>query len=118
MGADHGSTGFGCDVGHGHVFADANIADIGDHIPGILCHRVVHGALEIRAGAIVVDTQTSADVDDPHGESHFFELAVKAGRLHHGIFDGEDIGDLRANVEVEQSQTAGESGFLQLFGGE
>ena len=115
---DDGATGLADDVGHGDTGLGADVADIGDHVAGVFLHRVVHGALKVRPGAIVVDAETAADVEVAHGEAHFVELAIEAGRFDDGVLDRDDVRHLGADVEVHEAQAGLEFGGAELFAGE
>ena len=88
---DHRAARLADDVGHGHPGGVADLADVEDDVAGVLLQRVVHRALEVGAGAVVVDAEAPADVEVAHGEAHLGQLAVEAGRLDDGVLDRDDV---------------------------
>src|SRR5581483_7603159 len=57
------------------------------------------------------------DVEVTHGEAHFRELAVEAAGLDDGVLDRDDVGDLRADVKMDEAEGGGELGRFELFTG-
>ena len=110
---DEGAAGFRDDVRELHFALFADLFDVGDHVTGVDFHAVVHGRLVGRAAAVVVDAQAAADVEETHREAHALQFAVEAGGFDHGLLDRADVGDLRADVEVDEAE-----GVLHLRLGE
>ena len=105
-----GAAALGDDVGQGHSDGGADLADVEDDVAGVFAHRIVHRRLEVGAAAVVVDAQAAADVEVAHREAHLDELAVETGGLDHGVLDRDDVGHLRADVEMHQAQALAELG--------
>ncbi len=71
----------------------------------ILLHRVVHAALAAgRAGAVVIDAQSAARIDEIDGETHLVHLHVELRRLAYGGLDVAYVGHLTAYVEMNEFQ--------------
>ncbi len=68
----------------------------------VLLDGVVHRRVERRARAVVVDGQPAADVEVLERVAALVELRVVHRGLAHGALDGQDVRDLRADVEVQQ----------------
>ena len=83
----------------------------------ILVERVVHRAIEGRAGAIVVHAEAAADIEIAEFVAHFGELRVEAGGFTDGAFDGADIWHLGADMEMHKLETVGESGGMEHVAG-
>ena len=110
-----GAAGFAHDVGHSDARGGANLADVEDDVAGVFFHRVVHRALEVCAGAVVVDAETAADIEVTHREAHLRELAIEARGFDDGVLDRDDVGDLRADMKMDEAQAGLEFGFAELF---
>ena len=54
------------------------------------------------ARARVVDAQAAADVEVLDAQPHLAQLGVDAGPLVDGVLHGADVGELAADVEVEE----------------
>src|SRR5439155_22552867 len=100
-------------------FGGANVADVINDVVGVFQQGIVGRTVERRAAAVVIDTQAAPDIDAFDRESHFVEFGIEPGGLLDGFFDGENIRDLRADVEMDQLETTGEVFRLEhLHGGE
>ncbi len=78
-----------------------------DHVVGVFLQRVVDRRLEVGLRAVVVDAQAAADVEILHTRADAVQLDVDPGRLGQGVLDVADVGDLAAQVEVDQLQAVG-----------
>src|SRR5687767_7260289 len=76
--------------------------DVVDDVVGVLLERVVDARLEIGLRAVVVDAKAAADVEELETGARLHELGVNARRLVEGAFDDPDVGDLAAEVEVQE----------------
>src|SRR5688572_22482754 len=65
-----------------------------------------------RARAVVVDAQAAADIDVLELVAALVQLRVVHGRFAHGALDGADVGNLRADVEVQELERGGHVGLL------
>ena len=91
----------------------------------ILIERVVHRAVEGRAGTIVIHAETAADIEVAEFVAHFGELRVEAGSFADCAFDGADVGHLGSYMEMHELEAVAESGgmehvtgFNEVSGGE
>ena len=76
-----------------------------DGIVDILLDAVVHRvAAAAGTGAVIVHTQAAADVHIFHVKAQFGQLHVELCRLAQGVLDAAYLGDLAADVEVDESQ--------------
>jgi hypothetical protein len=89
-----GSAGFADDIWDRHLGGFADLLDVVHHVARVLLDGVVHRALEVGPGAIVVDAQAATDVEVAHGEAHLDQLAVEAGSFGHRVLDRDDVRDL------------------------
>ncbi len=91
------------DVGLGHPLVHADALHVVDDVADVLLHRVVHGrGVAVRVGAHVVHAEAAAHVEVLDGEPHLAELRVDPRRLVHRVLHHADLGELRADVEVEE----------------
>src|SRR5437763_6654728 len=104
MMGDNGPSALADDVRVRHLLRVANVSDIINDVVGIFLKRVVSRAVKGRPAAVVIDAQSSTDVDILNCEAHFEELGVEARGLLDRLFDRQDVGDLRTNMEMEQLQ--------------
>jgi len=116
MMSNDSSAAFADDIGVGDVFALADIREVIDDVVGIFLEGIIGGAFEVGAAAIVVDSESAADIEVMEGEPHFVKFGVEAGGFLDGFFDGEDIGDLGADMEMEELECLGEVFRLEEFG--
>ena len=88
-----------------------------DDVVRVLLDRVVHGGVEGRLRAVVVDAEAAAEVQvlDRHAERA--ELGVDAPGLADRVLDLPDVGDLRADVEVEHHHRVEHPAALQDLDG-
>jgi hypothetical protein len=107
-----GASGFGDDVGMGERVLVGGVGDRVDHVVGVFLHRVVHGACRGGTRSVVVHAQASADVHEFHGNAHLAQLAVELRHFAQAALDLADVGDLAAQVEVDEFDT-----IRQAFGG-
>ena len=85
------------------------VADIGnviDDVVGVLLKRVIGRTVEGAAGSVVVHAQTATDIHELNGETHLLELRVETRGLLDGLLHGQDVRNLRADVEVQQFETS------------
>src|SRR5690606_36156513 len=93
--------GLGDDVRHREFVLAARLGEGVDDVVRVLLHRVVHARRDGRARAVVIDAESAAHVDVPDVDAHPPELDVEARDFGHREFDVADVGDLRAEVEVD-----------------
>ena len=113
VGGDEGAAGFRDDVRDLHLALFADLLDVGHDVAGVDLHAVVHGGLVGGAAAVVVDAQAAADVEETHRESHALQFAIEAGGFDDRLLDRADVGDLGADVEMDEAE-----GVLHLRLGE
>ncbi len=71
---------------------------------GVLLQRVVHRRVEVALAAVVVDAEAAAAIEVAHVGAEQVQLDEDAAGLAERVLHGADVGDLRADVEVEQLQ--------------
>ena len=96
-----------------NVFVVADLLDRVDDVVGKLLRRVVCGRVKRRFRSVVVDSHAAADVEQIDRDLHLVDLRVNARRFLHRILDALDIGELRADMEVEQLQHVHAIGFFE-----
>ncbi len=94
-------------VGCGTLGLVADALDAEDDVVGVFLQGVVDRRLEIGLRAVVVDAEAAADVEVANAGADAVQLDVDAGRLGQGVLDVADVGDLAAQVEVDQLQAVG-----------
>ncbi len=114
---DDGAAAFADDVRMRHLLRVADVGDVIDDVVGVFLERVIGGAVEGRAAAVVIHAQPAADIHVFDGKTHLVELGVKTRGFLHRFFDGEDVRHLRADVEMEQLEAMAEVLRLQHFRG-
>ena len=112
---DHRPARLGDDrrVRHAGLVADA--LDAEDDVVGVFLQRVIDRRFEVGLRAVVVDAQAAADVEVLDAGADAVQLDVDAGRLGQGVLDVADVGDLAAEVEVDQLQAVGHVALLEVL---
>jgi hypothetical protein len=95
----------------------ADFLDVEDDVVGVFLDAVVDGGFEIGLGAVVVDAQAAADVDELEAGPETLHFDVDAGELDDGILDVADVVDLAAEVEVEQVEAVAHVIAAEVFEG-
>ena len=116
----------GDDVRMGESMLISCIDEGGDHVVDILLNGVVDRAFAVAgAGAIVVHTHAATGVDELDVEAHLMQLDIELRSLAQGVLDAAYLGNLTADVEVNQLQAILQvllveevQGFEQLAGSE
>ena len=98
-----------------HAGLVADLLQVVHHVVGVLLQRVVHARLEVGLRAVVVDAEPAADVHVLEPGARLVQLAVDARRLDQRALDDADVGDLAAEVEVQQLEAVGHAARLQLL---
>ena len=93
---------FGDDVRAGDPGLVADVLHLVDDVVGVLLDGVVDAGEVARLGAVVVDPEAAADVHVFEADPELLHLGVDAGPLDEGVLDLVDLGDLAADVEVEE----------------
>ena len=71
----------------------------------IFLYRVVHRAFAVAgAGTVVVHPHAAASIDELDVEAHLMELLIELRRLAQGVLDAAYLGNLAADVEMNQFQ--------------
>ena len=115
MVGDDGAAAFADDDGVGDLFGVADVHDIVDDIASVLLEGVIGGGIEGGAGAIVIDAEATADIDVAEFVAHFEHFGVETRGLADGAFDGADVGDLGADVEVDEFEGMSEAFLFEEF---
>ena len=100
-------------VFHAGVVADR--LDVVDDVVGVFLERVVHARLEVGLRAVVVHAKTATDVDVFEAGAFLRQLGVDPGGLVQRALDDADVGDLTAEVEVEELEAVLHANGLELF---
>ena len=98
-----------------HAGFVADRLDVVDDVVGVLLERVVHARFEVGLRAVVVDAEAAADVEVLQPGAQLGELGVHARRFVQRALDDADVGDLAAEVEVEQLEAVLHAARLQLL---
>ena len=94
-------------VGMRHLDFVAHVLDVIDDVVGVFLQRVVDARFEIGLRAVVVDAQAAADVQVLQAGAGARQVHVDADRFVHRALDLADVGDLAAQVEVQQVEAVG-----------
>ncbi len=98
--------GLGDDVRLRHLLARAHPLQAVDDVAHVLVEGVVErGRLVVGVGADVVDAEAAPHVEVVDGEPHLAQLGVDARALVHRVLHHPDVGELGADVEVEEPDT-------------
>ena len=101
-------------VGCGDADLVADALDAEDDVVGVFLERVVDRRFEVGLAAVVVDAESAADVEVLDAGTDAGQLDVDAGGLVDGVLDVADVGDLAAEVEVDQLQAVGHAALLEV----
>src|SRR5688500_9812933 len=93
---------FADDMRHRQLVLAARFRQSVNHVVCVFLERVVHARLGCRAAPVVVDAQSPANVYMRDSDSQLAELGVVARDLLKPRLDVADVGDLRAEVKVNQ----------------
>ena len=110
-----GAPAFGNDGGMRHFGFVAHVLDVIDDVVGVFLQRVIDARFEIGLRAVVIDAQAAADVQIFQARAGALQLHVHARRFHHRGLDLADVGDLAAQVEMQQLEAILHAGGLQLL---
>ena len=97
----HRAAGLGHQGRRRHVFLLADRLDRVDDVVGVLLYGVVHRRVERGLRTVVVDAQAAAQVQVANRNAERPQLRVHPARFADGVLDFSDVGDLRADVEVQ-----------------
>lgn len=111
----HGAAGLGDHRRVRQAVFVTGIADTPNHVVGVFVQAVVHRAVGLRAGAFVVDAQAAAHVEALNVDAQLVQFNVKARRFAHAGGDIANVGQLRAQVEMQQLQAVETARFAQGF---
>ena len=114
---DGGAPALTDESGVRNFFLAANLGDGANNITGVFGQGVVHGAFRVATGSIIVDREATPDVEVGRFEAEMVKLGIEAGGFANGSAQGENIGDLGADVEVEHLQGLGTTLFAEVFDG-
>ncbi len=110
-----GAPAFGNDGGVRHFGFVAHVLDVIDDVVGVFLQRVIDAGFEIGLRAVVIDAQPAAHIQVFQPRAGALQLHVNARALHHRGLDLPDVGDLAAEVEVQQLQAILHSDGLHLI---
>ena len=97
-----GAAAFGNDGGVRHLGFVADVLNVIDDVVGVFLQRVVDAGFEIGLRAVVIDAQAAADVQIFQARAGALQLHVDPRGFHHRGLDLPDVGDLAAEMEVQQ----------------
>ena len=117
MVGNRGSSAFTDQIRVGNLFLAADFRNGADDIPRIFRQGVVHRAFGIGTRTVVIDGQSPSHIEVGGFESEVMELSVKTGGFPHGSTEGQNIRDLRSNMEMEHLQSFGTSFLPEVFNG-
>ncbi len=86
-----------------------------DDVVRVLLQGVVDSGFEIRLCSVLVDSQPSTDVLIAQARAGALQFDVDSAGFHHRGFDLANIGDLAAQVEVQELETILHAGGLELL---
>jgi hypothetical protein len=110
-----GPPALGNNGGMRHADFVAHALDVIDDIVGVLLQRIVDAGFEVGLGAVIVDAQPAAHIQVAQAGAGAHQVDVHAHRLVHRGLDLPDVGDLAAEMEVEQVQAVSHARVFQLL---
>ena len=112
------TSAFGNQVGVRQVIFVGRFHECIDAVVHIFLDGVVHGTLAVaRTGAVVVHAQPAAAVHELHVVAHVVELDIELRGLPQGGLYAAYLGDLAADVEVDEFQAVFQSAGFELVEG-
>src|SRR5262249_46281594 len=97
-----------------HARFIANALDAEHNVVCVFLQGVVNRGLEVGLRAVVVDAATAANIEVAHAGADTVQLDVDARRLVQGVFDVPDIGDLAAQMEMDQLKAVGHASVFEV----
>ena len=98
-----------------YAFGIADIHDVPDNVVHVFLERVIGGAVEIAARTVVIDPESAADVQISELVSELRQLGVITRRFAHRALDRGNVGNLRADVKMDELETMRKTSLLQHF---
>ena len=112
-----GAAGLGDEDRRRHLLLVADLLDRVDDVVGVLLDRVVHGRIEGRLRAVVVDPEAAAQVQVLDRHALGAQLRVHAAGFADRLLDLADVRDLGPDVEVEHDEAVEHLAGLQDLDG-
>src|SRR5579872_1020963 len=112
-----GAAAFGNDGRVWDVGFLAHVLNVVNDVVGIFLQRVVDAGLEVGLRTVVVDSQASADIQIFETGAGALQLDVDTRGFIHRSLDLADVGDLAAQVKMQQLQAVLHAGRLHLIQG-
>ena len=109
-----GAAGFGDDVRVRHLLLVEDAHDGFHDVGAVFVQIVVARRDVIGVRAVVVHGQTAAQVKVAHGRAFLHQAHIKARAFHDAGADIADVGDLRAQVVVQQAEAVQHVAGLEL----
>ncbi len=113
----YGAAALRNDVGMRDLALVANALDVIDDVASVFFESIVDARFEISLRAVVVYAQAAAYIKEGKAGAHFAEVDINAGGFDDGGFDLADIGDLAAEMEVEQLEGIFHAAFFEILNG-
>ena len=101
----------------GHAGIVAHALDVIDDVVGVFLQRVVDARLEVGLRSVVVDAQPTADVQVFQTRAAAIELDVHARGLVQRLLDVANVGNLAAEMEVQELEAVLHAALFELFQG-
>src|SRR5260370_40039377 len=102
MMSDNRASPFAHDCGMRDAFGIAHVHDVPNDVVSIFLEGIIGGTVEIAARAIVIDAETTADIEIPELVAQFSDLRVIASRFPHGALDRRAVWYLRSDMEMNK----------------
>ena len=107
----------GDDVRALHPGIVADVLDLVDDVVGVLVDGVVDAGEVARLGAVVIDAESAADIHILDPDAELAQLGIDPRPLDQGGLDLVDLGDLAADMEMEQLHLVDQAVLLQQIDG-
>ena len=98
----------------GHALRSTDLVHREHHGVRVLLQAVVDARIFLEMVSIVVDAQTAAEVEIPDARAAPHEFRVDAGHFLRGLLEDVDVGDLAADVAMQEHQPIGKPARLQF----
>ena len=111
----HGASALRHDRRVRHAGIVTHRLDVIDDVVGVFLERVVHARFEVRLRAVVVHAQAAADVQVLQPGARARQLRVHAGGLVQRRLHDADVGNLAAEVKVQELEAVLHAEPLQVL---
>ena len=99
-----GASGFGDDVRVRDVLGRERFRHGFYHVHAVFIERIVAAGGVVGVGTVVIDSETAAEVEIPHGSAFLNQAGINAAGFEHAGADVADVRDLGTDMVMEQTE--------------